>query len=484
MLIMKICKFCVMALLCVCLTALLASHAGAPFNYATFTATEKAPESGLSVADGDSRLKGLESAAALPGSVDVNNSAPANPPQKTEGLIEKGDTISKILENASEGETGHYVRATRKVFALSSFRVGQPYTVITDPDSGRVKRFEYEINSTRRLVVEGDEQPSARLEDIEYTVKLETASAVIDDNLFQAVADAGESPQLAVLLVELFGSEINFIKHIQAGDSFTALIEKRYRDGEYKGYGKILAARFTNRGKTFEAFLFPNSTGAHEYFNQKGENLRKTLLQAPLAVTRMTSRYTHSRKHPILGHSRPHLGVDYGAPTGTPVKAVGSGVVTKRGWAGGYGNQIVLRHDSSLESLYSHLSGFSRGLAVGSKVRQGQVIGYVGSTGLSTGPHLDFRLRQKGAFINPAKAINPRGTPVASDKLSAFKKIMELERSWLDGGKLPEHYTADSLLPRNEKLADGKAVSKKTAQTTRIKAKQNRKQRYRVKNRS
>lgn len=474
-----------MALLCVCLLAFLATHAGAPVNSPITRGVNPEDMNGETPASMAAYREPEQAADPLRPEVAVTEaSSESGAHQKTEGVVEKGDTISKILESASDCETGHYVRATRKVFALNSFRVGQPYTVLTDPGSGRVKRFEYEINATRRLVVEGDEQPLARLEDIEYTVMLEAASGTIDDNLFQAVADAGESPQLAVQLVELFGSEINFIKHIQSGDSFTALIEKRYREGEYRGYGRILAARFTNRGKTFEAFLFPNSSGVPEYFNAKGENLRKTLLQAPLAVTRMTSRYTHSRKHPILGHSRPHLGVDYGAPTGTPVKAVGSGIVTRRGWAGGYGNQIVIKHDSSLESLYSHLSGFSRGLAAGSRVRQGQVIGYVGSTGLSTGPHLDFRLRQKGAFINPAKAINPRGIPVSPDRLAMFKKIMELERSYLDGARLPEHYTADSLLPANERLAEKKAVSKKSAQTMRVKNRPVRRQKVRAKNRS
>lgn len=363
------------------------------------------------------------------------------------GKVARGDTMDKILENASGSAARHYVNAARKVFSPRSFRAGQPYVVVTDPETGRVARFEYEIDDNRRLVVEGLDEPSARLEDIEYTVVLDTAEGAVESSLFQAVADVGETPQLALKLVQLFGSEINFIKDLRAGDSFRVLMEKRYRDGRYSDYGRILAATFTNRGRTWEAFLFADRNGREQYYNRRGENLHKTLLQAPLAVTRVTSSFSHKRFHPILRRPKPHLGVDYGAPTGTPVKAVGDGVVTARGWAGGYGNQIVIRHNSSLESLYAHLSGYARGLVKGRRVRQGDVIGYVGSTGLSTGPHLDFRLRQDGRFINPAKAINPRGEPVPAKARKSFENSVRASLDYLDGRRNLSDYKEDSVLP-------------------------------------
>lgn len=363
------------------------------------------------------------------------------------GTVEKGDTLSSVLEDAGGQKTMHYADAVREVFSLRAFRTGQPYVVVTDKNTGQVKRFEYEIDNNRRLVVEGLEDPVARVEDIEYTVLLSVVEAEISDNLFQAVADMGEGPQLAIRLAELFGSEINFLRDIQPGDSFSVLVEKRYRDGEDKGYGRILAATFTNQGKLFEAFLFRDGDERPQHYNRKGENLRKTLLQAPLSFTRITSRFTNSRKHPILGYSRPHLGVDYGAPTGTPVKAVGDGVVIKRGWGGGYGNQIVLRHTAGLESWYAHLSGYARGLRVGQRVRQGQVIGFVGSTGLSTGPHLDFRIRQNGKFINPVKAINPRGKAVSSGEMARFRETVEQETAFLKGERDLSQYTVDSIVP-------------------------------------
>lgn len=362
------------------------------------------------------------------------------------GTMSKGDTVGKLLGEWGPPEVVRgYVEAARRVFPLTSFRAGQAYAVVCDVRSGAVKRFEYEIDARRRLVVEGIDRPVARVENIDYDTRLALIEGRIDDNLFQAVADLGESPQLALLLAKLFGWEINFIRDIREGDSFSILVEKLYRDGVYKGYGRTLGASFTNRGKTYEAFLFPDARGAVRYYNAAGENLKKTLLQAPLSFTRVTSRFSHNRKHPILGVTRPHLGVDYGAPTGTPVKAVGDGVVTLRGWVGGYGNQVKLRHDAGLESMYSHLSGFARGLKVGSRVRQGQVIAFVGSTGRSTGPHLDFRLRQHGKFIDPTKAVNPRSEPVRKAAMKAFRKRMALVRDYMQGRRALVQYMPEVL---------------------------------------
>lgn len=410
------------------------------------------PKPEASTAEEQSR--NLPAAQPLPTGPAASASDPADAAvgeEVVKGTVEKGDTVSKILEGTGSEGVYQYVSAARQVFSMRSFREGQPYVIITDSASGRVKRFEYEIDNSRRLVVEGIEEPVARVEAIDYVTLLGSVEGTISDNLFQAVADAGESPQMALQLAELFGSEINFIRDLQEGDSFSVLVEKRYRDGEYKGYGRVLAAHFTNKGKTYEAYLFRDGNAKAQYYNSKGENLHKTLLQAPLAFTRLTSRFTMRRKHPILGYTRPHMGVDYGAPTGTPVKAVGDGVVTKRGWGGGYGNQVIVKHVAGLESMYSHLSGYARGLRQGQKVRQGQVIGFVGSTGLATGPHLDFRLRQNGNFINPTKAINPRGAPVSKKSRAEFEKVMAQELAYLKGRKSLAGYTVDSVVP--EKIA-------------------------------
>ena len=411
------------------------------------TTPDNGPDnSSVQATDGAHATKpAAEGDVAANGPADEEGAAPGE--AVVRGTVEKGDTVVKMLASADSQAAQEYINAAKRVFSMRAFRDGQPYVVVTDAATGKVKRFEYEIDNRRRLVVEGLEQPVARVEAIEYTTLLSTVSTAIDDNLFQAVADAGEKPQLALRLAELFGSEINFIRDLQEGDSFAVLVEKRYRDGEYKGYGRILAAHFTNKGKRFEAYLFREGNKAASYYNSKGENVRKSLLQAPLAFTRVTSRFTKNRLHPILGYTRPHEGVDYAAPTGTPVKAVGEGVVTQRGWSGGYGNQVIVRHGGGLESLYAHLSGYARGLKTGQKVRQGEVIGFVGMTGLATGPHLDFRLRQGGSFINPSKAINPRGEPVSKSFMPAFEKVMAHELALLKGEQSAAEYTVDSIVP-------------------------------------
>lgn len=340
------------------------------------------------------------------------------------GTVEKGDTVSKIIEGNTSSGSHPYVSAARQVFSMRPSVPASPtpswWTPLPASSSDSSTR------STPAAVWwwKEPEEPVARVEPIEYVTTLAQVEATIDDNLFQAVADIGESPQLALTLGSLFGSEINFIRDLQPGDSFKVLVEKRYRDGEYKGYGRVLAAHFTNTGTTYEAYLFRDGKNRPQHYNAKGENLRKTLLQAPLAFTRVTSRFSHNRKHPILGYSRPHLGVDYGAPTGTPVKAVGDGVVTRRSWAGGYGNQVIIKHSAGLESMYSHLSGYARGLRNGQRVRQGQVIGFVGSTGLSSGaasgfpPAAERQVRQSGQGHQPARRERAQGLhgPLPQDR--------------------------------------------------------------------
>ncbi|MEG2171830.1 MAG: M23 family metallopeptidase [Desulfovibrionaceae bacterium] len=385
--------------------------------------------------------------ASSPSAVAKGGPAPGSEESEDviKGTINKGDTVAKLLgEVADNTIVQGYIDATRRVFPLTSFRTGQPYVMVCDVESGTVKRFEYEIDNKRRLVVEG-EQPIARVEAIEYDTQLVRIEARIDSSLFQAVADIGESPTLAITVANLFGWEINFIRDLQENDSFSVLVEKNYREGKFKGYGRVLGATFTNKDKTYEAFLFHNGQSSQQHFNARGENLKKVLLQAPLSFTRLTSRFTHSRKHPIHGDNRPHLGVDYGAPTGTPVKAVGEGKVIVRNWVGGYGNQVALRHAAGLESMYSHLSGFARGMQKGTKVRQGQVIGYVGSTGQSTGPHLDFRLKQGGKFIDPTKAVNPRSAAVYKRYSAAFAERMRLVREFLNGTRALDSYSPESI---------------------------------------
>lgn len=364
-----------------------------------------------------------------------NGGTGADEPTVVQGVIASGDTAAKILQEWLSAVDVHtLVSVSDKVYSLARLRAGQPYIVVANASMGGIQRFEYEIDDSQKLIVSKTESSfAARVEPITYDVEIARIEGVIESNLFQSVADAGESPTLAIRLADIFGWEVDFIRDIREGDSFTVLVEKRFREGEFKGYGRVLAAIFTNQDQTHRAYLFHDDLGFPHYYNPEGASMRRSFLKAPLSFTRISSGYTMARKHPIFSDVRPHQGVDYAAPTGTPVKAVGNAVVASAGWGNGYGNLIILRHAKGYESYYGHLSGFARGVRKGAQVKQGDVIGYVGATGWATGPHLDFRLKKDGKFINPAKNISPRAEPVARKLLPDFRRQMEAIRPYLDG---------------------------------------------------
>jgi murein DD-endopeptidase MepM/ murein hydrolase activator NlpD len=211
---------------------------------------------------------------------------------------------------------------------------------------------------------------------------------------------------------------------LRAGDTFHVLLEEKYLDGKFVRHGRVLAARFVNRGRSFWGFYFDGKVSAGGYFDREGRSLRKAFLKSPLKFTRITSTFTHSRFHPVLQIYRPHLGVDYAAPTGTPVRAVADGRVNYAGWEGGFGNMVKIQHNGTYTSMYGHLSRMASGIRTGASVRQGQLIGSVGSTGLATGPHLDFRLLKGGQFINPLKVNFINAEPVNNSEIAAFRKTV------------------------------------------------------------
>lgn len=350
------------------------------------------------------------------------------------GMIARGDSAKDILAPYLPPDSVQQVLdVTKKVHPLTRLRSGHPYTVVRSADGGGMERFEYEIDDRRQLVVTRTENGFlAQVEPIVYEHVLVRVEGTIRSSLFETLASAGESPILAVRISDILGSEINFIRDIQDGDRFSLIIEKRFRGTVFKGYGRLLGLSFVNQGKKYEAFLYPTETG-EAYFNARGESLKKTLLKSPLSFTRISSGYSMNRKHPIFHDHRAHQGVDYAAPTGTPVKAVGSGTVDMAGWGNGYGNMVVLRHPGGLESMYSHLSRFSPLAKKGTRVRQGQVIGYVGSTGYATGPHLDFRLRKNGTFINPSKISSQRGEGISRRHMAEFKRRKAIVEACLQG---------------------------------------------------
>jgi murein DD-endopeptidase MepM/ murein hydrolase activator NlpD len=268
-------------------------------------------------------------------------------------------------------------------------------------------------------------------------------SGEISSSLFDAMDDLGEKDSLIMDFADIFAWEIDFNVDPQPGDRFQMVVEKYFTGDVFVRYGRILYAEYRQEARTHEAVYFEGPGIRGDYFTPQGESLRKALLRSPLKFTRISSGYSRSRWHPILGGYHPHLGVDYAAPQGTPVWAVADGTVASCGWNGGYGKQVVIRHAKGYQSMYGHLSGYGPGISRGKVVRQKQIIGYVGSTGLATGPHLDFRLLKNGAPRNPLREISPRAPALPRDQMPEFQKRMDPLLSWAgDSSALPRRKIA------------------------------------------
>jgi murein DD-endopeptidase MepM/ murein hydrolase activator NlpD len=343
-----------------------------------------------------------------------------------DGYFEKNQTITQVL--LAEGlsiETAHkIVNAAKPVYNLARVNAGRLYQLYFNEDD-QLQDFRYYVDEDRYLTVSHDAENDVYIPAMEnhvYETRVEHISGSINSSLFAAVSEIGEKQSVAVELSDIFGSDIDFNTDTQKGDSFRALIERKYLNGELSKNGAILAASFTNGGKTYTGLRFADENGKPAYYAPDGSAMRRAFLKAPLKVIRITSRFSTARLHPIYKVVRPHLGVDYAAPTGTPVQAVGSGTVTSAGWTtGGGGNTIVIRHSNGYETRYLHLSKIL--VKRGARVGQGDIIGHVGSTGASTGPHLDFRVYRSGKAIDPTKVVFPPGNPVAREKMAEFAEL-------------------------------------------------------------
>ena len=336
----------------------------------------------------------------------------------TDALTRHGLTKQQVLD---------LVQTTLPIYPLSKVLADREYRLNFWSETGEFNDFNYAIDDNRYLTVYHDgDKFVPLLKKFEYETRIETVLGVIDDSLFLAVTRAGEQEQFAVDLSNIFAWDVDFNTEIQKGDSFRVLLEKKYLDGKFVKYGNVLAADLLALRKRFSAFRFEN-----EYYDAGGKALKKSLLKSPLPfAARITSRFSRARMHPILKIVRPHLGVDYGAPSGTPVVAVASGRVISAGWDGGFGKSVRLRHSGGLETVYSHLSIIR--VRVGAQVAQSQVIGNVGATGLATGPHLDFRLMQGRSYISPTKKIVPDAPPVGEKAFPRFAALRDDLRGRLD----------------------------------------------------
>ncbi len=351
-------------------------------------------------------------------------------------MIRPGASLAVILGNRdfSSREIHRLKEAVKPVYDLAKIKAGREMKLRRNLD-GSWESLEYGIDRTQYLtVVNGEDGIRAEIKVYPYEFRRAVVCGVIEDNPSTALHAIGETDALAIDLEErCFGWDIDFYIDIRPGDHFKVLIEKQYLEGKFVGYGNILAAEFTNDGRAFEAFRFVYpDTGAADYFDGDGDSKRKEFLKSPLKGGRVTSRFSSSRLHPIYKVYRPHFGVDYGAPVGTPVQATADGEVTFAGRNGGAGNMIRLRHKNGYETMYLHLSRFRAGIRKGAKVAGGDIVGYVGSTGTSTGPHLDYRIRRYGSYLNPLSVKFKAADPLRKEFLEEFKKEVERFKAALE----------------------------------------------------
>jgi murein DD-endopeptidase MepM/ murein hydrolase activator NlpD len=336
--------------------------------------------------------------------------------------VEDGDTLDSILLAGGLGRSDASALNAEfgKTIDLRRLRPGHllrfHYDTRGSVDSVEMKVTGWgEIDAIRNASGFTITPREAQQREVETTV-----SAAIDSSLWDAVRGAGEGPGLVSELADVFQWDIDFFA-LQKGDSFSVVVNKRYAGSDLVGYGPIVAARFSYEGKTYEAFRCQTPDGRAGYYARNGSPLRKQFLRAPLQFSRITSGFSKSRYHPLLHIFRPHHGVDYGAPVGTPVMTTADGVVMSATYNHGEGNYIRIRHSARIETSYLHLSRFAKGIKPGKSVNQGEVIGYVGATGLATGPHLDYRVSDNGTWLNPLELKSITSDPLRGDSLGAFR---------------------------------------------------------------
>lgn len=346
--------------------------------------------------------------------------------RKVEGNIRKGEFFSTLMTRLGASQSDIYAldALSKGVFDMRQMKVGyhyHAYYLPGEPDT--LAQVVYEKDNASYVVFTLRDSLSVRVEDKDVVNTIDYVEVNIENSLWQDIIDAGAPALLAVSLADIYAWSIDFFG-LQKGDSFKAVYEKSECDGEILDVERVLYAEFTHGDQVYKSYWFDDGSGNY-YWNEKGESMRKAFLRAPLSYTRISSGFTYSRRHPITRKVRPHTGIDYAAPAGTEVMSIGDGVVVYKGFKTAEGNMVKIKHNSVYTSAYLHLSRYGKNISVGQRVKQGQVIGYVGSTGYSTGPHLDFRIWKNGTPINPLKMESPPAEPLSKDDMPAFLKSMK-----------------------------------------------------------
>ena len=340
------------------------------------------------------------------------------PPVST--TVASGDTLETVSRRIAGRDWVAWRDALAGEIDPRKLRPGTVFEGVRSP-GGVLEELRVVLDMRSELVfLAGSETIVCSRVEREVTSEVIRLEGVVESSLFGAVEGAGGRPALAVEMAEILRWDVDFLRDLRQGDSFVVIVDEQRIEGEFYRYGTIFAARFTNKGKALDAVVFPDQNGRLGYYDLDGVPLRKMFLRSPLKFSRVTSRFSMSRFHPVLKKRMPHYGVDYGAPVGTPVHVTADGIVTMAGRNGGAGNMVRVRHPNGYETNYLHLSRYGGGIRKGVRVTQGQVIGYVGSTGYSTGPHLDYRVRHNGSWINPLSISSPPVEPLEDDRLQRF----------------------------------------------------------------
>lgn len=338
--------------------------------------------------------------------------------------VNSGDTLSSLFVKAGlDNNLLHSILSTNKeAKRFTHIKAGQKVTFEFD-DNKVLQTLSSKISPLETLYLEKkpDTDRFAFRIDIAPTQLVEKhAQGTIKGALFSATKHAGLPNAVALDMAKIFGYDIDFAQDLRAGDKFELVYEEKVADGKTVGAGHILSARFTNRGKIYTAVRYTDKQGNSSYYAADGSSLRKAFIRTPVDFARISSRFSNGRKHPILNKIRAHKGVDYAAPRGTPIKATGDGKVALAGRKGGYGNTVVIKHGQSYQTLYAHMNGFAKGVRAGSNVKQGQIIGYIGTTGLSTGPHLHYEFQVNGVHVDPLSQKMPISEPIHASEKQRF----------------------------------------------------------------
>lgn len=356
-------------------------------------------------------------------SVTTAEQQPATPDTKIITAA-SGDTLSAIFAKAGLPASllHELLNSSNEAKRLSRIKAGQEFEFKLSPE-GRLQSLHSKLGKLESFeVTHGDNGFTFKHELAKPEARTTYARGVIDSSLFLAAKKAGVSHGLTLALSNIFAYDIDFAQDIRRGDEFELIYEEKVIDGKRVGYGNILAARFVNRGKTYTAVRYTNKQGATSYYTADGKSMRKAFIRTPVDFARISSRFNTGRRHPILNKIRAHKGVDYAAPRGTPIKAAGDGRVKLAGRKGGYGNTVIIQHGNSYQTLYAHMQGFAKGIQTGRTVKQGQIIGYIGTTGLSTGPHLHYEFQINGTHVDPLSQKLPMADPIAGTERQRFQQ--------------------------------------------------------------